>query len=133
MEIKQNYSIDKTRQDKTRQDKTRQDKTRQSNVNQRACQQRFLGSLYGKGQSFAGAVWDKDFISPTLTTMQGGGREPMIAEKVIKKGCRMIGRNPERPTSRLSGLPTEQRIEINETDNCNALTTVQNRTRIAHS
>ena len=30
MEVKQNYSIDKTRQDKTRQDKTRQDKTRQA-------------------------------------------------------------------------------------------------------
>ena len=32
----------------------------------------FVGSLYGHGPSFAGAVWDKDYLSPTLTTMQGG-------------------------------------------------------------
>lgn len=33
----------------------------------------FLGSLYGHGASFAGAVFDKDNLCPTLTTMQGGG------------------------------------------------------------
>ena len=41
------------------------------------------------------------------------------------KGCRMVGRNPERPTSREAGTPKVQRIELNETENCNALTTVQ--------
>ena len=41
---------------------------------------RFLGNIYGHGTGYAGAVWDKDSISPTLTTMQGGGREPMIIE-----------------------------------------------------
>lgn len=45
--------------------------------------QLFLGSLYGKGTSFAGAVWDNNHISPALTTMQGGGREPHILE--VKK------------------------------------------------
>lgn len=41
----------------------------------------FLGNIYGdKGTSYAGAVWDKDGISPTLTTMQGGNREPHIVE-----------------------------------------------------
>ena len=35
---------------------------------------RFLGSLNGKGTSFAGAIWDKKSVSPTLTTMQGGQR-----------------------------------------------------------
>ena len=39
---------------------------------------RFLGSIYGRGPGFAGAVWDKNYLSPTLTTMQGGNREPMI-------------------------------------------------------
>lgn len=34
-----------------------------------------LGNLYGedRGTGFAGNVWDKDGISPTITTMQGGG------------------------------------------------------------
>lgn len=41
---------------------------------------RFLGSLFGKGPGFAGAVWDKNDIAPTLTTMQGGLREPLIIE-----------------------------------------------------
>lgn len=35
----------------------------------------FLGSLYGHGPSYAGAVWDSQKLSPTLTTMQGGGAE----------------------------------------------------------
>lgn len=41
---------------------------------------RFLGNIYGHGPGYAGAVWDKESIAPTLTTMQGGGREPMIVE-----------------------------------------------------
>ena len=36
-------------------------------------QQQFLGNIYGHGASFAGAVWNKDGLLPTLTTMQGGG------------------------------------------------------------
>lgn len=41
-----------------------------------------LGNVYGEeyGTGYAGNVWDSDTISPTLTTMQGGGREPMIIE-----------------------------------------------------
>lgn len=35
------------------------------------------------------------------------------------------GRNPENPTSRVSGLPTEQRLEINTKGVSNTLTTVQ--------
>lgn len=41
----------------------------------------FLGSYYGRGTGFAGAVWDKNYISPTLNTIQGGGREPHIIVK----------------------------------------------------
>ena len=40
-----------------------------------------LGNIYNPnlGTSYAGNVWDKEGICPTLTTMQGGGgREPMI-------------------------------------------------------
>lgn len=41
-----------------------------------------LGNLYGedRGTGFAGNVWDKDCIASSLTTMQGGMREPMIVE-----------------------------------------------------
>ena len=35
---------------------------------------KLLGNLFGddKGTGFAGNVWDKDHLSPTLNTMQGG-------------------------------------------------------------
>lgn len=44
--------------------------------------QKRLGNIYNEnsGAGFAGNVWDKDFICPTITTMQGGGRQPMIIE-----------------------------------------------------
>lgn len=66
---------------------TRQDKTRQDNgcLKNNKCQVnhcKFVGSLYGKGAGYAGALWDKKYLSPTLTTMQGGNREPLILEKV---------------------------------------------------
>jgi len=37
----------------------------------------------------------------------------------------MRGRNPDNPTDRTPGLPTEQRLEINNEGICNCLTTVQ--------
>lgn len=42
-----------------------------------------IGNLYGedRGTGFAGNVWDKSQLCPTITTMQGGGREPMIIEE----------------------------------------------------
>lgn len=48
---------------------------------------RFLGNIYGHGAGYAGAVWDKEYLCPTLTTMQGGGREPHIVE--VKKMIRI--------------------------------------------
>lgn len=43
-----------------------------------------LGNIYGDnfGTGYAGNVWDKEYICPTLTTSQGGGREPHIIDKV---------------------------------------------------
>ena len=43
---------------------------------------KLLGNLFGddKGTGFAGNVWDKDHLSPTLNTMQGGCKQPMIIE-----------------------------------------------------
>lgn len=49
-----------------------------------------------------------------------GGRD----QQYLKIGA-IIGRNPENPKSRKSGLETEQMLEINENGTSNALTTVQ--------
>lgn len=87
-------------------------------------EQRRLGNLYGddRGTGFAGNVWDKNYISPSLTTMQGGMREPMIVDKQI---VAMRGRNPDNPSDRTVGSPTEQRLEMNMQDTSNCLTSVQ--------
>ena len=44
------------------------------------------GNIYGgdKGGCFAGNVYDSNAISPTLTTMEGGNRQPMIVEMKSK-------------------------------------------------
>ena len=43
-----------------------------------------LGGLYDDENSRhqAGAIWDKDAISPTLDTMQGGNRQPYIVDEI---------------------------------------------------
>lgn len=61
-------------------------------------------------------------VSPTLSTMQGGNQEPKILESQI---VAMRGRNPENPSDRTAGSPTEQRLELNAQGMCNSLTTVQ--------
>ena len=45
-------------------------------------QVKILGNVYGDnfGCSFAGNVYDKGYLAPTLMNMQGGGRQPMIIE-----------------------------------------------------
>jgi len=60
--------------------------------------------------------------SPTLSTMQGGNQEPKILESQI---VAMRGRNPDNPSDRTTGSPTEQRLELNAQGMCNSLTTVQ--------
>lgn len=45
-------------------------------------QTEFIGNINGFGPGYAGAVWNAKGLSPTLTTMQGGGRQPMIIEKI---------------------------------------------------
>ena len=87
-------------------------------------EQRRLGNLYGddRGTGFAGNVWDKNYISPSLTTMQGGMREPMIVDKQM---VAMRGRNPDNPSDRTAGSPTEQRLEVNMQGTSNCLTSVQ--------
>jgi site-specific DNA-cytosine methylase len=123
-----------------------------------------LGGLYDDENSRhqAGAIWDKDAISPTLDTMQGGNRQPFIVDEIKVVGnympsnhdaSRVVdidgiaptvkenhgtvtaiaepfivasrGRNPENPSDRTTGAPTEQRLEPNFSGCTNTLTSVQ--------
>lgn len=45
----------------------------------------FIGSLYGLGSGYAGAVYNQDKLAPTLMTAQGGGRQPMVLIKQATK------------------------------------------------
>lgn len=54
--------------------------------------------------------------------MQGGNQEPKILESQI---VAMRGRNPDNPSDRTAGSPTEQRLEPNSQGICNTLTSVQ--------
>lgn len=87
-------------------------------------EQKRLGNIYGedRGTGFAGNVWEKECISPSLTTSQGGQREPMIIDSSI---VAMRGRNPDNPSDRTVGNPTEQRLEMNMQGTSNCLTSVQ--------
>lgn len=91
-----------------------------------------LGNIYGEefGTGFAGNVWDTNGIAPTIQTAQGGGRQPLILQEtgddVIDKAIvAMRGRNPENPSDRTAGSPTEQRLEMNVSGTSNCLSTVQ--------
>ena len=57
-----------------------------------------------------------------MSTMQGGNREPKILENKI---VAMRGRNPDNPSDRTAGNPTEQRLEVNMQGTSNCLTSVQ--------
>ena len=85
-----------------------------------------IGNIYDEnyGTGYAGNVWDKDGVSPTLQTAQGGNRMPLVLEEepfiVASRG-----RNPENPSDRTPGAPTEQRLEPNFSGCTNTLTSVQ--------
>lgn len=78
-----------------------------------------IGNINGRDShgGFAGDVFNPEGLSPTLNTMQGGNRMPYI--------CASRGRNPENPSDRTAGAPTEQRLEINTTGCSNTLTSVE--------
>ena len=69
-----------------------------------------------------GRIYDVRGCSPTLSTMQGGNREPKILENTI---VAMRGRNPDNPSDRTAGNLTEQRLEVNMQGTSNCLTSVQ--------
>lgn len=81
-----------------------------------------LGSLESKFES-TNRIYDVGGgCSPTLSTMQGGNQEPKILESRI---VAMRGRNPDNPSDRTTGIPTEQRLEVNMQETSNCLTSVQ--------
>jgi site-specific DNA-cytosine methylase len=81
-------------------------------------EERRIGNIYGfDGGNFAGNVYDKDSCSPTIRTYQGGNQQPCVVA--------MRGRNPENPSERTSGSPTEQRLEPNMSGTSKCLTSVQ--------
>lgn len=63
---------------------------------------------------------NKSGVCPTLTTRPEGFKTAILP--VVGA---MRGRNPEDPSDRTAGVPTEQILEINDKGLCNALTTVQ--------
>lgn len=84
-----------------------------------------LGNIYGfTGGNYAGNVYDRGGISPCMSTFQGGNQQPMVVD--VEKGVvAMRGRNPENPSDRTAGVPTEQRLEPNTQGISNTLTSVQ--------
>lgn len=86
-----------------------------------------IGNIYDEkfGTGYAGNVWDKDGISPTLQTAQGGNRMPLVIEEKEPFIVASRGRNPENPSDRTTGAPTEQRLEPNFSGCTNTLTSVQ--------
>ena len=65
-----------------------------------------------------------DGVCTCLTSSMGtgGGYVPMVTEPLA---CASRGRNPENPSDRTVGAPTEQRLETNESGCSNTLTSVQ--------
>ena len=69
----------------------------------------------------ANRVYDVGGVAPTMNTCGGGGLQPKILESQI---VAMRGRNPDNPSDRTAGSPTEQRLEVNMQGTSNCLTSV---------
>lgn len=81
----------------------------------------FMDNGTGKHQS--NTVYSESGLSPSITTITGGGTQQIkIAESKI---VAMRGRSPDNPSDRSVGSPTEQRLEPNMSGTSNCLTSVQ--------
>lgn len=81
----------------------------------------FMDNGTGKHQS--NTVYDENELCPNITTVEGGGTQQIkICESQIVS---MRGRNPDDPSDRTTGSPTEQRLEVNTQGMSNCLTSVQ--------
>lgn len=81
----------------------------------------FMDNGTGKHQS--NTVYGENALCPNITTIEGGGTQQIkICESQI---VAMRGRNPDNPSDRTFGSPTEQRLEVNMQGTSNCLTSVQ--------
>lgn len=81
----------------------------------------FMDNGTGKHQS--NTVYDENALCPNITTVEGGGTQQIkVCESQI---VAMRGRNPDNPSDRTVGRPTEQRLEVNTQGTSNCLTSVQ--------
>lgn len=81
----------------------------------------FMDNGTGKHQS--NTVYDENALCPNITTVEGGGTQQIkVCESQI---VAMRGRNPDNPSDRTVGSPTEQRLEVNIQGTSNYLTSVQ--------
>lgn len=95
-----------------------------------------IGNINPSGKGINGNVFGENGLAPTLTTNKGEGSKiatyslngyPLHTDENgnIKTIVAMRGRNPENPSDRTVGAPTEQRLEVNTNEISNCLTTVQ--------
>ena len=111
-----------------------------------------IGNLWEDSTNFenrtSGRIYDKDGISPTINTMQGGWKQPMVIDDTqgfedkprlyinnapclrsersgLKTIVAMRGRNPTNPSDRTPGIELEQTLEVNGNGTSNCLTSVQ--------
>lgn len=77
------------------------------------------GGIEGLQPSLQDRVYDTDAVSTAVTT---AFMPSILEDKTI---VAMRGRNPENPSDRTVGIPTEQRLEPNSQGLCNTLTSVQ--------
>lgn len=81
----------------------------------------FMDNGTGKHQS--NTVYDENALCPNITTVEGGGTQQIkVCESQI---VAMRGRNPDNPSDRTAGSPTEQRLEANTQGTSNCLTSVR--------
>ena len=77
----------------------------------------------GTGKHQSNTVYDENSLSPSITTVENGGTQQIkICESQI---VAMRGRNPDNPSDRTAGSPTEQRLELNKHETSNCITSVQ--------
>ena len=94
------------------------------NQEQKILEAKQLGFMdNGTGKHQSNTVYDENALFPNITTVDGGGTQQIkICESQI---VAMSGRNPDNPSDRTTGSPTEHRLEANTQGTSNCLTSVQ--------
>lgn len=86
-----------------------------------------VGKLEIKGMDIVKRVYSPEGISPTLTDMQGGNRQPKVMIKeAVKKSCAAAIRGRPNKAGKV-----EQQIEISNREYANAITTIQKDSMVA--